>query len=305
MPKLNGPLFSLEARKALAKALTYQRRPGGASVYPYKKPKVPLTTPQQYQRQSIAAAVRAWQYAHTDLRALYEKMAKGRGQSGYSLWMRERTVPCGGISLYLPFIDGSGSIAHDVSGNENDGTLVGGSWTDVFKGYAVRLDKADDYINCGNKENLRGYSSFTYELLLIIPSLACPETYQWFGCKQSATHGWGAALFPDGRVSLYLFDGGWHYPLSGAGVIKANTLHYIVAEASRSGRWLWVNGEAIGLTGVGGYLPADGEDFFIGSRGDVYGTLGADVYMARFQSGLRSEADIKDFWARVKAFYGV
>ena len=213
-------------------------------------------------------------------------------------------------------------VAHQVGGAEpgtttlkdwsphgNDGTFKGAGepdWQKLPSGlWVMDFDGSDDYINCGNKENLRGYSSFTYELLLIIPSLACPETYQWFGCKQSATHGWGAALFPDGRVSLYLFDGGWHYPLSGAGVIKANTLHYIVAEASRSGRWLWVNGEAIGLTGVGGYLPADGEDFFIGSRGDVYGTLGADVYMARFQSGLRSEADIKDFWARVKAFYGV
>jgi len=38
MVKVVGPLFSVEARKALGKVLTYQKRPSCGAVYGYSKP---------------------------------------------------------------------------------------------------------------------------------------------------------------------------------------------------------------------------------------------------------------------------
>lgn len=88
MPKVKGPLFSVSARKSLGKALTYQGRPGGAAVYPYKKPKVPLTDGQLLQRQYISWAVDKWQSFSDEVKAEYEAKAKGHGQSGYSLFIK-------------------------------------------------------------------------------------------------------------------------------------------------------------------------------------------------------------------------
>lgn len=100
MPKVTGPLFSTEAHGALGDVLTYQRRPGGASVYGYKKPKVPLTNAQKLQRQLISWAVDKWQAMTDEERADYEAKARGQGQSGYSYfisgkpWTEAALVAC-------------------------------------------------------------------------------------------------------------------------------------------------------------------------------------------------------------------
>ena len=92
MPKVTGPLMSLEARKTLAKTLTFQRRPGGASVYGYTKPKVPLTDRQLWQRNLIRWCVYEWQQLSDGDKASWEDLAKGQGQSGYSYFIKRRNV---------------------------------------------------------------------------------------------------------------------------------------------------------------------------------------------------------------------
>ncbi len=88
MPKLRGPLLSLDAHGNLAKAITFQRRPGGAAVYGYKKPKVPLTARQIEQRLKIYWCVSAWQQLTDEQKAVWEGKAEGRHQSGYSYFMQ-------------------------------------------------------------------------------------------------------------------------------------------------------------------------------------------------------------------------
>ena len=140
MPKLGGPLFSVEAHKALAKALTFQRRPGGASVYGYKKPKVPLTDKQYLQRWLIANAVACWKLLSDADKAVWEKKAKGRGQSGYSLFMRKNTAI--GYNMYLApdFTFGTGSVLPDLSRFESHGAITGATWADGLHGKCLDFD---------------------------------------------------------------------------------------------------------------------------------------------------------------------
>ena len=57
------------------------------------------------------------------------------------------------VVLELPLDEGAGTVASDVSGNGNDGVLVGGAVFEADSGdgsaFAVRFDGADDYIDLG------------------------------------------------------------------------------------------------------------------------------------------------------------
>jgi len=50
--------------------------------------------------------------------------------------------------------EGQGEIAHDRSGNGNDGKIHGASWVRVGGGFALQFDGVDDYVDCGNGRSL-------------------------------------------------------------------------------------------------------------------------------------------------------
>ncbi|KYK27216.1 hypothetical protein AYK26_04095 [Euryarchaeota archaeon SM23-78] len=58
------------------------------------------------------------------------------------------------IALYH-FDEGSGTMASDSSGNGNDGTINGATWTsNSILGNALEFDGANDYVDCGNNDLL-------------------------------------------------------------------------------------------------------------------------------------------------------
>jgi hypothetical protein len=57
-----------------------------------------------------------------------------------------------GLVGYWKFDEGSGNIAHDYSGNGNDGTIYGASWTEGISGYALDFDGVDDYVDVSDDE---------------------------------------------------------------------------------------------------------------------------------------------------------
>ena len=49
------------------------------------------------------------------------------------------------------FDEGSGTVAHDISGNGNDGTFNGDpQWVPGHFGYALEFDGTGDFLDCGN-----------------------------------------------------------------------------------------------------------------------------------------------------------
>jgi hypothetical protein len=77
------------------------------------------------------------------------------------------------LTLFLPFDEGSGTIAYDFSGNNNNGTLYNGSivcsggdcpnWVDGKFGKALSFDGVDDYVNISDSVSLDFSGSFTME----------------------------------------------------------------------------------------------------------------------------------------------
>lgn len=62
------------------------------------------------------------------------------------------------------FNEGSGSIAHDTSGNNNNGTINGPAWTNGIEGSALRFDGIDDYVEIPHSPSL----SFTNVISIVL-----------------------------------------------------------------------------------------------------------------------------------------
>ncbi|MBA3043924.1 hypothetical protein FP804_02165, partial [archaeon] len=48
------------------------------------------------------------------------------------------------------FDENNGTTAYDSSGNGNDGTIYGATWTDGINGSALSFDEVDDYVDCSD-----------------------------------------------------------------------------------------------------------------------------------------------------------
>ncbi|MFQ6120757.1 MAG: hypothetical protein ACE5KE_12850 [Methanosarcinales archaeon] len=58
-----------------------------------------------------------------------------------------------GTVAYWTFDEGSGNIAHDISGNGNDGSVYGASWTSGKVGKALDFDGSNDYVDTHQASN--------------------------------------------------------------------------------------------------------------------------------------------------------
>jgi len=64
------------------------------------------------------------------------------------------TLPAGYTYAHFNLTGIAGGIAHDTSGNGNDGTIYGAKWVDGKFGKALSFDGVDDYVDCGNDSSL-------------------------------------------------------------------------------------------------------------------------------------------------------
>ena len=138
------------------------------------------------------------------------------------------------LVLFIPFSECGGSVAHDLSGKENHGTLYGPSWTAGCIGSALSFDGEDDYVDVGTMGNFgSGLANPTsYEAWVKTTSTS---NMAWMG---TTNDGWktyfelvinyadnpgriAAGLRDDNIRHLYgygtntsIYDGNWHHLVS-------------------------------------------------------------------------------------------
>ena len=59
-----------------------------------------------------------------------------------------------GLVAHWDFDEGKGDVLHDRSGNKNHGKIHGAKWIKSGKGYALRFDGANNYVDCGTGPSL-------------------------------------------------------------------------------------------------------------------------------------------------------
>jgi hypothetical protein len=72
---------------------------------------------------------------------------------------------------YWNFDESSGTIAHDISGNDNDGTLQNGPiWVNGKYGEALRFDGVDDFLLVNDSSSLHISQAVTVEAWIYLPT---------------------------------------------------------------------------------------------------------------------------------------
>jgi len=188
-----------------------------------------------------------------------------------------------GLVLYLPFDEMSGTVAHDLSGNGNDGQGYSGStaqinWTAGIFGGAWKGDGVDDYVEVSDSPELNSENftvagwvnvklphggKYTNAVICKAVFKAPPDGKGWyvrFSGQNGLTLTFGVYFNEsEPQIGYTITEGNWYFFTA---VKDGNTLK------------LYINGELVKTgTGTGVYVPPDGVALKLGTPGAYHGLI--------------------------------
>lgn len=144
-----------------------------------------------------------------------------------SLYMPSGDGGLGNLVFYMPFAEGTGTIAYDRSPYASDGTITKGTggWTTAGAvGNAYTFDGAATYVDCGNSSATAiGTSSATIEFWVKMTSTDATERImerrggtRWWGIYKATGGTFTASFNSDSKTVSHtntktLNDGAWHH----------------------------------------------------------------------------------------------
>jgi len=127
---------------------------------------------------------------------------------------------------------GTGTSWNDISGNNNNGTLINGpTFSGIGKQASIVFDGVDDYVNCGN-----GITTTTTITVNAWIKLNVNNTYQHI--VDSANNTWHLAMLPDGRI--YFWDGNVYH--TAGGILNINTWYMVTGVKTLTTNDVYING---------------------------------------------------------------
>ena len=145
-----------------------------------------------------------------------------------------------GLNALYNFDEGSGAIAHDTSGNGNDGTINDATWTIGKNEGALSFNGTSSYVSISN--SLPAFSEFTCTAWVKASDLAANRGV--FTSGGLNTSGFRFRVNKDGSVWLMMAGGGTFNTVStAAGVIQSGSFYHI-GVTGKSGQYMriYVNG---------------------------------------------------------------
>lgn len=265
MPKVQGPLFSLEAKGSLNKTLTFQKRRGTTAVYQYKKPGdvTPIwpTGAQTVSRLFYFLATFIWNDLDDDSKALVESWARdtGKPMSGFNyiikLIFEDPAYILEWVSFF-PMIELDGNSMYDYFGGDYE--LQTDNYDPPVTSGIVDTDykKFPDVFDFEGSQNVlqstdnpwwdMGTSDMSFGCYFLLRSL--PDTYAFLGSKTSGpgAPGYGFFISSTGNIAFLLDDGSTTIFETSSAVIPLNKPNSFVIDFNRSGNCnVYLNGESI------------------------------------------------------------
>ena len=306
MPKVTGPLFSLEAFKSINKILTFQRRPGGPAAYAYKVPKVPLTVSQRLQRWDIASAVRYWQCLSAEAKAEWEEEARWKGQSGYSLLVSRYCQENYDRPLWLPMQEGSGGVVIDRSGHDNDGDINGATWGQLTSGVQyLSFDGIDDFVQVADSDSLDITGDITIEAWVYLNGWGEGGNFGRIVEKEGAywlyVTNTGNLIFGLGGVTGTPFSSlgsplsldGWHRVLITRGRVSGDVTFRVNGAFVRT------------VVGGGEAITISNNDLYIGNRAAKDRTFQGNITITEIENRVVSGIEDERVFDHQKGLFGV
>jgi len=140
------------------------------------------------------------------------------------------------------FDEGSGDVAHDSSGNGNDGTLKNGpTWVNGKFGKALNFDGQDDYVEGSRRLN---FVDFSAEAWVKLNDLAFTRGIFVADKTNYSKKGFRFYVSTQGNITLYMCDQYCNSLSTPSGIISPEEWYHItVVGRSRHFMKIYVNGE--------------------------------------------------------------
>lgn len=169
------------------------------------------------------------------------------------------------LVLYLPFEEGKGDIAHDISGNENHGDINKTEWVKEGK-YDSALNftgAPDSYVRIKRSKSLIPKDQITLEAW-VFPTKV--EGNNNIICNtESAGHN---MRFEGGKLIAYIHVAGGYATPTGGPIITPNKWYHTAVTFDGKTAKLYLDGELIGEVDRKGEITESTQDIFVGSETD-------------------------------------
>ena len=251
MPKVEGPLFSLQAGGTFQDTITYQRYKGGTRVITKPIPTNEPSDTQLYYRYIMQRLRADWSNQSADTKAYWNQLAEIRGgHSGYNLYIQSqfqfiRHYDCF-TALYL-LNENTSTKIYDVSTNQNQGMLTKYTSGDPItwstgKNYA--LGPAIDFPGIGTYadlgDNPQLYSqNFTIELWAQAATI--DADFDVLFCLDAVPYGLWLAFSNVHKICAVCFDGSDYSILSGTTQPQTNQWYHIALTVESGLFRLYIN----------------------------------------------------------------
>jgi hypothetical protein len=178
-----------------------------------------------------------------------------------------------GLGGWWPFYEGSGTAAHDLSGNGDNGSISGGAqWVSGYFGPGLQFDGSTGRVDVPNSSALEPANAVT--VAAYVKSTRSPGDFKYIlakGAMQCLAASYALYTGPDGGLVFYVSQSlGSTYVLSSdpGPKIWDGKWHFVVGTYDSSAVHLYVDGAEVGpsqpFSGPIGYGMLDGNDLFIG-----------------------------------------
>lgn len=171
---------------------------------------------------------------------------------------------------------GTGTLWTDLSGNNNNGTLVNGPTFDSANGGSIVFDGVNQYVNCGNASNLKFTNNFTINVWVKFNSLLGTQTI--ISNNENGGYGILANLASSRLETFYWINGS--YRKAGEDMVNYNTSSWFNISVTFNGSnvLFYRNGNLIQSVSATGTVSTTNEPLLIGANPQANGTSFIDFF---------------------------
>jgi len=206
-----------------------------------------------------------------------------------------------GLVGYWSFNEGSGTIAYDYSGNNNNGTLTNGpTWTQGKVGQALSFDGVNDYVNILYNPNLNVVNNkFTIAMWLNMNTPA-DRGRQILGKFSYLGSGYYVFMYSGENRISFGFHGGGSVWISKSNDITYNQWQYIAVTLDGNIMKVYLNGTLNSMRNDVGTVGTDTIDLTIGGYVPAYVVGNKFIDEVRIYNRALSDAEIQAIYNATK-----
>ena len=216
---------------------------------------------------------------------------------------------------------GTGTLWTDLSGNNNNGTLVNGPTFDSANGGSIVFDGLNDYVNFGTSNNINIRNATTLSLSAVVncTGFSNPQTnYSWSPIMVIDNYSSGISYRKFDfycyleneiqKVQCDFFDGFGNSKSVFYNTTVLNTKIHIFVTVNSNNTVLYINGVSVNQnTGIIVNPNPQNSDFTIGSRinTNYNGYFKGNIYNAKIYNRAISASEVLQNYNSIKELYGI